>query len=228
MTYHIYKILNLVNGKAYIGFTSKAPEKRLAEHCRDALAKRDLKKRPSGRLLYNAIRQYGSEAFVVEVLFSSTDKDKTKNEMESRFIKEENSHYIAGYGYNMTFGGDGGATLSAAAYLERSKSMIGTGNPMYGTQQSQSTKDKIRLSRIGKPSPMKGKHFSLDVRENMRQAHIGKQHSDVTKQKMSASHKGKSVLHRRPPSEDSKLKRKATWAAKTILSVDTIPKIDML
>lgn len=92
---YIYKIINDINGKIYIGKTEYGIEKRFYEHCRDAFKPR-CEKRP----LYDAMNKYGIEHFHVE-LVEETD------------IPEERERYWIEYygsfknGYNATLGGDG-------------------------------------------------------------------------------------------------------------------------
>ena len=99
--YRIYKCINTSNGKVYIGFTNKTLEKRITEHKNSA-------KNGSEYLFHKAIRKYGFEIFDWQVIFESLDKNFILNEMEMFFIKENNSYYENGFGYNMTFGGQGG------------------------------------------------------------------------------------------------------------------------
>ena len=51
---YIYKIINDINDKVYIGKTNFSLEKRFREHCQDAFRDRN-EKRP----LYAAMRKYG-------------------------------------------------------------------------------------------------------------------------------------------------------------------------
>ena len=61
MTYIIYKHTNKINGKAYIGFTSKSIDDRWNRHCKDA-------RRGSTNVFHKAIRKYGKDAFDHEVI----------------------------------------------------------------------------------------------------------------------------------------------------------------
>lgn len=92
---YIYKIINDVNNKLYIGKTEFSIEKRFKEHCQDALKRRN-EKRP----LYSAMRKYGFEHFHIE-LIEETD---VPEEREKYWIK-----FFGTYenGYNATRGGDG-------------------------------------------------------------------------------------------------------------------------
>ena len=107
---YIYKIINNVNQKIYIGKTTRTIEERFKEHCKD-YKKRDLEKRP----LYRAMKKYGIENFSIELV------EETDN-------PEEREKYLIEYygsfknGYNATIGGDGKPyidyDLVAATYKE--------------------------------------------------------------------------------------------------------------
>lgn len=93
----IYKIVNDINTKVYIGKTTLSIEKRFKEHCLDS-KKQSKKNRP----LYSAMRKYGQEHFKIEKI-EECDTE-ISSEREQYWIK-----YYKGYeeGYNATKGGDG-------------------------------------------------------------------------------------------------------------------------
>jgi len=96
--YSIYKIVNQLNGKVYIGFTSK-------QDCRFISHQKVSKNsKHSKRLLYCAVKKYGWENFNFSIIYQSFDKNHCLTVMEPFFIKEYNSF---GSGYNMTEGGEG-------------------------------------------------------------------------------------------------------------------------
>lgn len=91
----IYRIVNKVNGKSYIGKTEGTVEKRFKHHLAD-YKKEHFKDRP----LYRALLKYGIENFGVETI------EETENAVEREI------YWIAFYdtfgkGYNATRGGDG-------------------------------------------------------------------------------------------------------------------------
>ena len=59
----IYKIVNDINDKVYVGKTEQALDKRFAEHCNDS-TKREKENRP----LYSAMRKYGVSHFSIELI----------------------------------------------------------------------------------------------------------------------------------------------------------------
>lgn len=108
---YIYKIVNNVNDKVYIGKTAFSIQKRFQEHCRDAFRERN-EKRP----LYNAMRKYGTEAFSIELI----------EECDDAFAADREAYWIGVYnaystGYNATLGGDGKFLYNHEAIAKRLK-----------------------------------------------------------------------------------------------------------
>lgn len=92
---YIYKIVNDINQKLYIGKTERSIEQRFQEHCKDCI-RPHTEKRP----LYSAMQKYGIEHFHIE-LIEETDNPE---EREKYWIEYYGSFK---YGYNATLGGDG-------------------------------------------------------------------------------------------------------------------------
>lgn len=92
----IYKIINGVNNKVYIGCTVTSLEKRYYEHLYRCF-KTDYKSK-----LYNSIKKYGEENFIIE-LIEECDIDKIY-EIEKKYIVEYDSFKN---GLNSTLGGEG-------------------------------------------------------------------------------------------------------------------------
>lgn len=86
----IYKTTNLVNGKIYIGKDKHNNPKYLG----------------SGIVLIQAIKKYGIENFVKEIIDSADTADEL-NEKEIYWIKEHQS-FNRNIGYNIAVGGEGG------------------------------------------------------------------------------------------------------------------------
>jgi len=96
---YIYKI-QFPNGKNYIGLTTSSLEKRKNEHKYSA-------KRGDTRCLYNALRKYDMEDTFELIEIDTADTLDELCENEKTYIKEYNSYYMNGNGYNMTYGGEG-------------------------------------------------------------------------------------------------------------------------
>ena len=101
----IYKITNLINNKIYIGKTTRTLSRRFYEHISRALSN---KSEVELAYLHYAIKKYGKENFVIEKL-DTAETIAELNEKECYWISYYNSTDSA-IGYNLTDGGDGGAT----------------------------------------------------------------------------------------------------------------------
>lgn len=94
----IYKAINKINGKVYIGQTIKTLEGRRSEHLRDN------KSNDYNSAFHKALRKYGEDSFEWEVIVHCGSKEEM-DDMEFHYIKQYNS-YNSG-GYNLTWGGEG-------------------------------------------------------------------------------------------------------------------------
>ena len=108
---YIYKIINNVNDKVYIGKTAFSIQKRFQEHCKDAFKRRN-EKRP----LYAAIRKYGINAFSIKLI----------EECDDNIAADREAYWIGVYkaystGYNATLGGDGKFLYNHTEIAERLK-----------------------------------------------------------------------------------------------------------
>jgi group I intron endonuclease len=200
--YSIYKATNTVNGKCYIGFDSNYP-KRKDQHIKQAL-------RGNGHHLHNAIRKYGSDCFVWEIIYQSKDLDHTLNVMESYFIGQYNS-YIEGY--NMTLGGEG--AIGRLHTEESKRKMSESQKKSIRKPHSEETKRKISNSNKGKCKSEEHKrklsevfkgvcnHTEESKRKISEASKNRKPISEETRRKMSEWQKG---IKRKPHSDKSEIK----------------------
>ena len=89
----IYKITNKINNKCYIGQTIKDPETRWKEHCQHAFGTHP---NDQNKTLYKAIRKYGVENFIFEVVQDNIDTFEKLDKAEIYWIDYYNS-FIKGY-----------------------------------------------------------------------------------------------------------------------------------
>ena len=186
----IYKIINLINSKVYIG-QSYSEIERWRQH------KYAARSRPR-QYIDCAIRKYGEKNFLYEViLVSLTQEDGHLAEIE--LIKQYNSRDRK-FGYNISPGGD----------EIWNKGLPKEKHPMYGKHHSKESKSKISASKLGshwgshseetkkQMSSVKiGKVFTEDHKLNMSKSKIGKvgvKHSLETKNKISKGKSGKTKL----------------------------------
>lgn len=139
MIYSIYKIKNLINGKAYIGMTARDPSKRWWEHCNIAEQK-------SGYFIHQAIRKYGSDYFSFQVIVQTKIKEHLKD-LEILMIKEHNTH-MSKNGYNKTWGGDGAPFIGKAGAKDRnngkSLGLVDCNDPRWKSGEIVSCKQGIK------------------------------------------------------------------------------------
>jgi group I intron endonuclease len=133
----IYLITNTIDGKRYIGKTTKSLEDRWYQHCKNA-------EYGHNSYLYKAIRKHGAESFKVEKLCDGLDEEEVL--MIETYSPE----------YNMTRGGDGGNTSSSPNWVRgmiMRRSYVGEGNPNYG--------------KCGENSPNYGKKLSQEQKDKI-------------------------------------------------------------
>jgi len=171
----IYKIVNNINGKVYVGQTIQPLNKRISYHVWQ------------NRLpIQKALNKYGIQSFTISIIDSADSKD-VLDEKEKYWIKFLDCR--APNGYNLTDGGEGlknptekirrkigeasSRRIVSDVTRERiSKALTGhsvsqeqrtkIGNLNRGKQLSAVTKKKISLKNRGRknpPHPMKGKHY---------------------------------------------------------------------
>lgn len=97
MNGYIYKIINDINDKIYVGKTLSPIEKRFEEHKKDSHRAQE-----NIRPLYRAMNKYGCEKFHIELI----------EECPLEKLSEREIYWISFYdsyksGYNATIGGDG-------------------------------------------------------------------------------------------------------------------------
>ncbi|HRW22136.1 MAG TPA: GIY-YIG nuclease family protein [Bacteroidales bacterium] len=138
----IYKTTNLVNGKIYIGKSTKNDPNYLG----------------SGRILLKAIAKYGKEKFTKEIIDTAKTFEEL-NEKEKFWIKKMNSqnHTI---GYNILSGGEGVS----------SKDVTGEKNPNYGNGWKIAGERNCQFGLTGEKSPNWGRKHSEETKEKMRKS----------------------------------------------------------
>jgi group I intron endonuclease len=133
----IYKITNLVNGKVYIGQTTRTVEERWKEHCYSS---------NKGFILNKAIKKYKKQNFKIETIEKCNSIEELNNK-EIYWIKYYNSNKE---GYNIALGGN--APMFKRNHTKNSINKIikSTTNKNKSKQHS----ENISLSKLGNKNPM--------------------------------------------------------------------------
>ena len=166
--YSIYSAYCVVTKQRYIGFDSRWP-KRQQTHKRESQKNNNIK-------FYNAIKKYGWDNFVWEVIYQSLDGEYCLNVMEEFFINEFDS---IKNGYNIASGGRRGPIL------------FGEANGMFGKKHTDEIKQQNSL--LDKKT-FKGKSY-----EQL----YGKEKSDQLKQIRSNQSKNKNNSYKNNPRFDN-------------------------
>lgn len=170
MSFEVYCITNKVNGKCYVGVTTKGYKNRFANHIWHSR-----KVNGSCRALYNAMRKYGQDSFSVR-LIDTASSFKEMNELERKHIASHGS--LHPNGYNLTDGGDAGSFCEETRRMasERLK-----GKPM-------GDKNKKALKKAWSNQELRQKRCEA-IKEAMNRPEVRAKTSDRQKGKpKSASH----------------------------------------
>ena len=141
---YIYKIINLVNGKVYIGQTVTSIQQRFTEHKSKSKNLKDI-----SCPLHNAMRKYGIENF--EVYQIEEVDNSILDDREKFWINHYDSYNI---GYNATLGGEGAVKYNSQEIIN-----------LYNQYHNQSKVaeiaqcDRTTVSRI-----LKGENINLSKR----------------------------------------------------------------
>jgi group I intron endonuclease len=100
----VYLLTNKIDGKRYVGITTKSLEKRFAQHV--SMANSNV--RTSRQLIVRAIKKHGESNFIAEILEMCEDKE-TLCEREMHWIEtlKTRANFEGHNGYNLTDGGEG-------------------------------------------------------------------------------------------------------------------------
>lgn len=168
----VYKITNTVNGKIYIGQTTRNCAYRWSTH----VAASKYSKLP----IHCAIAKYGKDAFVIEVIAIASNKAEL-NELERKFITEHNC--FAPLGYNIGKGGEGNAGFK---FSEESKQRM---SAMRKQNVTEAMRDALRLGAVASATEENKQARSERMRKSNPQTgkqgfFTGRKHSPETREKM--------------------------------------------
>jgi group I intron endonuclease len=181
----IYLITNTINDKKYVGQTKYTLEKRLKEHF--------LYQRNYAGHFHDAIRKYGSDCWIYEIIAEYDDEilDESETYWISYFDTYQN-------GYNETEGGRSGYRYTEEVREKMSKKKLGYIPWNKGRRGDirgplpESTKIKIGNAH-------RGKIITDEVKLKMSQAKLGRYHSEETKEKMRRNNWGANTWNERNP-----------------------------
>jgi len=164
---YIYKITNLVNGKVYVGQTTKTIAKRWSQHKAAAIGSRKNK-----QVISRAIEKYGESNFKIEEIYIARNQD-VLDDNEKYFIRIFNcSNPI---GYNTRPGGKG-TTEETKQRMSKTHINKYQNDPELGKKQT---------------AHLKGKPWTAEHRYKIGSSHRGVPLPDEVKHKISNTLTGK-------------------------------------
>ena len=176
MKYTIYKTTNKLDGKYYIGC-----------HCTEDENDEYL---GSGKHLVSAIKKYGKEHFVKEILHIFENKqdmfDKERELVNEEFVKNPIT-------YNLKVGGSGGNPGIVGAFTGRTHSEVTKEKQRYASLiqvTSVEKRKKLSVNNWSKKDPLKHKDHVVKInkgipkshshREKLRESNLGIKHKIVS------------------------------------------------
>jgi group I intron endonuclease len=215
----VYLARNRLNGKGYVGVTTRTLEKRRQEHRYCAQADNE-------RAFYRAIRKYTYEQIEWEVL-AETDDTVQLLELERKFIAELRT--FGSGGYNMTEGGEGmnGYRATKETRLKQRLAKLGK------KDTDETRQKKSRYSKNRTPEHLKhlsesqvGKVIPYDQREQISQTLTGRRLTDEHKQNISVGlndpevRERNRIAHLRENLKPETLQRLSEVSSKPVVMLD--------
>ena len=176
----IYKLINTLNGKVYIGQTIQSLEKRWKQHIRSS-------RNPKYPINF-AVQKYGQENFTTEIVWKCSSLQEM-NEKEREYT-DLYFGWIDQNGYVLR-SGRGKGSMSKETRDRISASKMGEKHPLYGKTLSQEVRNKISLSLQGEKNGHYGHTHSEATKSKLSERRKGTALSDETRKKISIANNGK-------------------------------------
>jgi group I intron endonuclease len=180
----IYLITNTINGKQYVGQTTRTIEIRWKDHKHH--------KDFGTSYLHKAIKKYGEENFIREIVCEPLTLE-SMNDLEREYIEKYNT--LSPNGYNLTKGGEGSLGLkhtdeakekmsrAAKGRIRSAEHALNISIANTGKKLSEETKVKLSIAAKnkqregsplkGRPSPLRGRKLSLERRKEFSKILLG-------------------------------------------------------
>ena len=188
---YVYKITCIPSGKSYIGISIHDPNtKRIKDHFSGH----------GNRVIANAVKKYGKDAFVCEILEENVFPEFLPD-LEIAYIKRFNT--VRPNGFNLTSGGEVAKKVSDETRKKISEAQKGKKSHHYGKKGEKSynygrkhtaeTRRKMSKAHKGEKHHFYGKKHTPESLRKMSEAQKGKKLSDETRKKMSIVRTGKTA-----------------------------------
>jgi len=179
-TWIVYKHINKINSKIYIGITSTSVQDRWSNGAGYKTC----------HYFNNAIEKYGWDNFEHQIIVDGLQEKQAKQLETELIIKYDSIN--SKFGYNLTFGGEGNIP-GEETRKKLSKALSGCKNPMFGRSGVLAPS----YGKRGKDSHMWGKHHTdaakkkiSDANKGENNSNYGKLNSVETRKKISIANSG--------------------------------------
>lgn len=190
----IYKVINKLNSKVYIGKTTRTSLQRWAQHLSEAY---NPKHAAYDFYFHRALRKEGKNNFSVEVV-EVVETEQELNIREKYWINYYKELLGADKVYNTAEGGNGGNTRGTGWHHTDEAKQKMREHHNYNSHKnrpkhSEETKRKIGKANSGSNNGMFGRHYetSAETKLKISRARKGQLLSEEHKQKLSKAHLGK-------------------------------------
>lgn len=194
----VYKCTNKINGKCYIGQTTKSLDHRIKRHFKVS--------KFTKYHFHKALNKYGQDSFKWEVIGRCFSREEL-NKMEIYYIEYFDTYK---YGYNSTKGGEGNISKCSDKTKEKISNTLKewnkyNENPLKGKKHTEESRRNMSLAQkgkhVGKNNHFYGKTHTLESRKKISDALMatenhpnrGKHLSEEWKRKIGESNKGKII-----------------------------------
>lgn len=152
----VYEIININNGKKYIGSTVNYHKRRLGHKASLRGGYHD------NRLLQKDFDVYGEDSFQFKVV-KETSTEEERFALEEELIQRQKTYVT---GYNLTVDGRGKYIITAETRQRMRENTMGENNPFYGkthTEESLKIMSQKARERTGPKNPFYGKTHSQET-----------------------------------------------------------------
>jgi hypothetical protein len=173
---YVYKTVNLLNGKIYIG---QKMTRAFNEHYFG-----------SGIRLAPALRHFGKHNFSVRLLKWARSKESL-NDLEEFFVSEYRRRFGSRRLYNIAPGGTGSGPRSKETKEKLRMTFLGPKNHFFGKHHSEKAREANRLAHLGHRHTKETCRKMSRLRRGPLNHFFGKHHSSETRKKLSTAFRGK-------------------------------------
>lgn len=198
MLYQIYLVINKINGKKYVGQTSKQVgyKNRFLIHCKCI-------ENPGSCIFHKALKKYGVNNFELVLVEDNIPEELVDNK-EKEYIMKYNTFFKNNLGYNMTLGGQG---VHGYSHTDETKKKLSEKLHQTWIDMKINNPDEYKKQCKIRSDNLKGKLFSEEHKQHIKDsiqrnkdngtyvnAFKGRKHSEETIEKIRETRKKRPLI----------------------------------